>query len=269
MASLWLKQVDAFDSLPQQSWERDYIKFSPSQADNCLRELYFINTNAPTDDDAGVPWKNRRRRNGDAYHVETEKVYETMVKRLRDAGLDVYFEIEASELRDGLRAEGKYLVNGREVIVEGRPDMILRYIADPIPGVINTGDCVLLDLKAKAKLSSVSGVRRGRIPEHNVKQMHAYSLCRFTTQDGRVFDNIDLSILHYESLEKMKETENESKDIAAVVVKSTEEDKKRLLLRWAQVVEAVENGEPPPPEKDKCYFCVFKRHCAAVGEGKK
>lgn len=267
LASLWIEQVDAFDSLPPQSWGRDYVKFSPSQADNCLRELFFINTNAPRDDVTETPWKNRRRRNGDAYHAETEKVYETMVQRLRDAGLNVYFEVVAIEHRDRIRGEGRYIVGGREVVVEGRPDMILRYVGDTIPGVIETGEYVLLDLKAKAKLSSVSGVRRGRVPEYNIAQMHAYSLCRFTTEDGRIFDNIDKAILHYESLEKMREAEEESKDIVAVVVKSTDDDRKRLLLRWAKVVDAVEKGEAPPPERDKCYWCAYKQYCAAVEVG--
>lgn len=274
IASLWAKQVEAYDSLRRPSWPRRYVKFSPSQADNCLRELFYVNTNAPQDTTTAVAWKERRRRNGDAYHAETQKAYMAMVEDLRKAGVDVNFELVAMEIAGSETYRVELDGTKYDVRIEGRCDLLLRYVGEAIPGVIATGDIVLLDWKSKDKLSGVSGVQRRGVPSYTTAQMSAYSLLTFDTKNARwatteaVYRDLDIAIIHYESLQKMKEDTQESKDVYSVVVRATDDDQRRLLVRFAKVVEAIEKGVVPDGDFTKCNFCQFAKACSEYEKSK-
>lgn len=270
IASLWGEQVEAYDSLPRRRRRRSGdLTFSPSKVDACARELFYDATGAPADDEPEIPWKVRRARNGDAYHVETQRHHSQMHEKLRREGRDdvVNFVVLATEV-DGYKQFTVTQANGtkRIVRIKGRCDAIVRYVGKTIPGVIEHDEVVLVDLKTKSKLSGVSGVKRRGLPSYTLAQMVAYSLLRFETKDGQVFDHIGKAILHFESLEKMRESETESKDVHPMCVIVDEDDQRRLLARLASIVEAVEEGTLPPPETDKCNFCRFKTKCAADNE---
>lgn len=255
------------DSRPRKPYTRRYVKFSPSQADNCLRELFFINTNAPVDKTTVVPWKTRRARNGESYHAGT-KVFAEMPDAVRELGLTPHFELVALEALHGdIWGSAKFEVNGYVVRIEGKCDGVARYIGETIPGVVTNGDLFVVDWKSKDKLSGVNKVARMGVAENNRQQMVAYSLLRFTTKDGRIFENLDKAILHYESLQKSKEDEVASKDVLPVVVHATASDQRNLLVRFAKVVEAIENGVVPAMEPSKCAFCAYKGECQRVERG--
>lgn len=268
IAAMWLRQVDAFDGLPQKRWPRRYVKFSPSQADACARELYFTNINAPSDKAPVVPWKERRRRNGNAYHAETQKAHKAMHVALREAGITPDFEVIAQEINGEAKFDVTLDGHAYMVIIEGRADTLIRYVGQAIDGVVASGDVFVVDYKAKAKASGVSRVKREGAPESNRLQMVAYSLLSFKTSDGTVYRDVNKAILHYESLEKPKESETETKDVLPIIIHTTTTDQRELLVKFAKVVRAVEERTPPAMEPTKCTYCAFKGVCGEV-EAKK
>jgi hypothetical protein len=267
---LWGEQVEAFDSLVRKRRPRnpdEPYTFSPSKADECLRAIYYDATNAPTDVEPVVAWQERRRRNGDAYHRETQFHYRKMHELLAEAGLGdkAKFVVLAVEISG--TAEFTVTLNEvkRTVRLRGRADIVLQYVGETIPGVISKGDVIGCDLKSKDRLKGVNNVKF-RFPSYTFAQMTAYTLLRFESKEGEVYENIGNWLVHFESLQKPdKQDEKESKDVWTTVVQPTEDDQRRLLTRLATAVEHIEEKRLPPPELDKCYFCGFKRACQRDG----
>jgi CRISPR/Cas system-associated exonuclease Cas4 (RecB family) len=278
IASMWLAQVEAYDALPRERWKKNVYTFSPSRADSCLRELYYDMNGDPTDDEPLVPWQTRRARNGNAYHAETQRHHTKMADELRrrELGHLVNYEVVATEI-DGFASFTVELGGKKRVVrIKGRADVILRYVGESIPGVIATGEYVVVDYKSKDRMKGVDGVKRRGVPSYTVAQMTAYSLLRFESKDGAVVvERPKRAIVHYESLQKPDKNDVvESKDVHVVVVESSESDGHAIVRRFAKVVEAVEDAEVgtterketiPAPELDKCMFCAYKRQCAKDG----
>jgi PD-(D/E)XK nuclease superfamily len=270
IASMWFDQVEAYDRLPRERRLRDAsrITFSPSKADACLREIYYDWTNATADIVPEVAWKARRARNGDAYHTETQRHHRKMHEVLAEAGLSdkTKFIVLAVEISG--KAIFDVTLNGvkRKVRISGRADVLLQYVGESMPGVIEHGDIVGLDLKSKDRLKALGGVKF-RFPTYTHAQMTSYTLLRFKAKEGNdEFEDIGRWLVHFESLQKPdKQTETESKDVYVVVVEPTDADKRAVLTRFATAVEAIEEKRLPAAELDRCMFCVFKQRCNQDG----
>lgn len=256
LAALWKAQVDAFDSIPQHYPERTRVKFSPSGSTKCLRELYYANMNAPQDTEPSNPWKRRMARNGTAFHDGIQKDYSRMAGKLKELGLDVYFEPVEWELTGektiSVNLDGK----SYDVVLSGRCDGMLRYIGEVIPGIIEHGEVILLEFKSKDKLTNLKKVAKLGAQDDHKAQVISYSLIW----------GIDTSIIHYEALQKPKWSEPaDALDWSVWQYKVSEMDKRTLLRRLATVVKHVEEGTLPPAETSKCAFCPFKGQCAKDG----
>lgn len=257
-AGRFKRQVNAYYALPRPEYERDEVRFSPSQADACERMLYFMMTNAPTDQTELTPWKQRLARNGTAIHDYFQRDLTKMPEVLRDAGKDALVEYEPllfwhdEKQRWQFEHVGKrsFDVNGRTVTLgPGKCDGQFRERS--------TGEIVGFEFKTKDKARNLSKVRRnGAEPYHRI-QIVTYSL---------IF-GIDRWFIVYESLSKPEWRNDEGDDLHVEEIVITPDEKHAVLSRLAGVVEAVDTGVIPAGDFGKCGFCVYKDECAKVERG--
>lgn len=256
VASLWHQQVNAHDSAPQHYPVRRRIKFSPSGATKCLRELFYANTNAEQDTASVSPWKKRMARNGTAFHEGIQGEFTDMVKRLQDAGKLVNFEVVEWELVGNkvitVTLDGETF----EVELDGRCDGMLKYVGESIPGLIENGDLVLLEFKSKDKLTNLKKVAKMGAQDDHKAQVVCYSLIW----------GINRALIHYESLQKPKWSAPDNEiDMYVEAYTVSEMEQRAVLRRLATCVRHIKKDTLPPAETNKCSFCPFKGRCAKDG----
>lgn len=235
-------QVELFYSMPREQSPRSEVKFSPSGATKCVRELYYLNLNAPIDTNTNLtPWKQRIPRNGEGVHEITQRDYLIMHKKLIKAGLPCKFQM----LKVEENGRKEFLVDGFTVVINGRCDGIL---------VDTDGIQYIYEKKTKDKLANLKKIKEPT-PEHK-GQVVCYSL---------LFD-IPRTIFEIESLQKPAWGKDEEDDSKYFYFESTPEMEQALLKRLASVVKAIEAGRAPAPEYDKCMFCSYKDLCRRQAE---
>lgn len=245
------EQVEAFYALPRKSRPRSEVVFSPSGVTKCARELYYINTNAPTDEQPLIPWRERMSRNGTGSHDVTQNDYlNHMERKLKEADQPVKFRFLEAEIN----GERSYKVGDVVVKLRGRSDGKI--------GLLNENgeviDVIGWEKKTKDKRKNLNKiVKQGQPQEEHRAQATAYALIW----------GIQKWIFEYEALQKpeWKELEPEKPDIAWFFVEVSREESRALLLRLAKVVQAIKDKKLPPAETDKCGFCVYKSQCALDG----
>jgi CRISPR/Cas system-associated exonuclease Cas4 (RecB family) len=222
-----------------------YVKFSPSGADKCERELFYKIMKAEKDELQKYPYQKRWTRNSSAVHEAVQRDLLYMEKFLPNPA----FTVERME--DGLPAWEqniqRYKIfkhNGVEFILYGMMDGVLKYTKD--------GSRIGFEFKTKStKADAVEKLKKAST-SHKL-QCVAYSL---------LFD-IDEYLITYESVAKdeWRIGAGAMDDIKPFYVKVTEEQKQQLLDKLARVTEMVQNGELPERDTSKCMFCPYKTIC--------
>lgn len=231
-------QVEIFYSLPRKPWPRKEVKFSPSQLGKCDRELYYMNIEAPVDpQELLIPWRARIPRNGTGVHEVTQNDYKEMKAKLEAAGYPCRFVFTDFE-RIGRRV---YNVDGAKVVISGRCDGVMLDT--------ESGEHLLWEKKCKDKRSNWTKMKEPQ--EEHILQAIAYYLL-FGIREC-VFE---IEVLQKPQWSKINET-----DIKYFYHETTDEEAQGLLKRLANIVAAVEAGEPPKRQPDKCMFCPYKNHC--------
>lgn len=231
-------QVELFYSIPRKVYPRTEIKFSPSMVNKCSRELFYQNTNAPSDvAPKVVPWKARVPRNGEGVHQVTQTDYLKMDQVLADAGLPCRFKMLEVE-KTGRK---EFDVNGIKVVLSGRCDGVLIDLDD--------GTKIIYEKKTKDKMSNMKKIKE---PQDDHKaQAICYSL---------LFDT-PRCIFEYEALQKPKWSDDDGEDQRHFFFESNEDLEEELLYRLAEIVQSIEAGTPPDREYGKCGFCPYKEKC--------
>lgn len=250
IALAFTEQVETFYGLPRKKRHRNEIAFSPSGVNSCARELFYINTNAKTDETTLVAWRERMSRNGTGVHNVSQDDYLVMERKLREAGKDVKFRFIQAEIE----GERSFNVGGTIVKLRGRSDGKMAMLGDDGNEVAILG----YEKKTKDKRKNLNKL---------VKQGYPQSEHRAQAVAYRLIFGIDKWIFEYESLQKpeWKEVVPEKPDQAHFYVEVSEEEARALLIRLAKIVRQIESNELPEPELGKCGFCPFKGQCAKDG----
>lgn len=225
----------------------DLICFSPSGVAKCKRELIYKATKMPKDEIIRYPYQHRWTRNSSAVHGAVQRDLLYMPHVLDNPMFTVHM------LEDGLPAWENNIKkfkqihhNGQDFLLYGMMDGILEYKAD--------GSLIGFEFKTKSTTIGCVGSYKMKAPaEEHILQCTAYSL---------LFD-IDEFILMYESVAKdgWMKGKDAKIDFRTFYHKVTEEDKKALLDKLADVTAMYNKGHLPPKEDDKCVFCPYKTLC--------
>jgi hypothetical protein len=233
-------------------YPKDLPKFTPSSADKCDRELLF-KTLKVEKDDITYPFQERWTRNSSAVHAAVQRDLLYAEKLLENPAFTVERVVSDNPLLNGLPAWEKNIQtykiiehNGVKFVVYGMMDGILRY-----------KDGTRIGFEFKTKTNSISQLSPRQLKdagESHKRQCVAYS----------ILFGIDEFIILYESVAKDKWNANElaKEDLRAFYVKVTEEQRQKLLDKWARVAECYETGELIDGDNTKCLFCPFKTECA-------
>lgn len=229
--------------------------FSPSSANSCKRELYVKARGAKRDVKANPPYQGRWQRIGTAIGdlLQRDLLF-----------IERYFEKKTGEGPAFIptRTDENYPMwedfakdmttvehNGVKFNLFGTPDGILRY---------KDGRNVGLEIKSKQTTAAQTSLYSMKEPKQDhVKQVTAYS----------IMYGVDDYIIAYVNASKkswvMSEEDYEKNpDVRAFHIHVTESDRHALLDGFADVVRAVQDGNPPPLDLDKWMFNSFKTACA-------
>ena len=228
------------------------IRFSPSGASKCERELFYRALKSEKDARIMFPYQKRWTRNSTAVHEAVQRDILYMGKVLPDPKLTI------SKTKDGLPAwEGNIKAwkeiehKGEKFILLGMMDGILDYHPENIK----------IGFEFKTKSTTIAQVgtykMKGAQDSHKI-QCVAYSI---------LFD-LDEFIIMYESVAKdnWMENENAKPDIRTFYHKVTDEDRMMLLDKFAEVTKMVRNEQIPEGDKSKCIFCEYKSVCRSMGD---
>lgn len=229
------------------AYPMDIPRFSPSSSDKCERELFFKALKMKRDDQTSHPFQRRWTRNSTAVHGAIQK-------QLLEAEVILDNpEFKVMRLDNGLPAWEKNIEN-HKVIEHNGVKFVVFGMCD---GILDFKDGTKVGFEFKTKSNSVAQIKQIKEPSSShVMQTVAYS----------ILFGVDEWLITYESVAKDKwsTAENARPDFKVFYHKVTEQDRKRLLDKWARVAENVETGEVSTPNFSKCLFCPFKEICDEV-----
>ncbi|MCW6094601.1 PD-(D/E)XK nuclease family protein [Clostridium sporogenes] len=219
--------------------------FSPSGASKCARELYYKALGYKAEDDK-YPYHRRWTRNSTAVHEVVQKDLLYMSKILKNPAFTVkMMDNGLPAWEENLKTFVEVEHNGVEFAVLGMMD-----------GVLNYKDGTEVGFEFKTKSNSI-----GQVGNYKMKAPAPYHLEQCTAYS--ILFGMDEFILMYESVAKdqwAKGAEAKS-DIRTFYYKVTEEERTKLLDKFATVTKAIENREIPEKQPDKCMFCPYKSLC--------
>lgn len=228
--------------------------FSPSSADSCKRELFHRIRGDKRDNFPQPPFRGRWQRIGTAIGDVIQRDLLFIDKHYkRIVGEDPAFR-PMKYKRDGYTFpvwEGfakkavKVPFHGYEIPINGQPDGILIY---------KDGRKVGLEIKSKQTSYSQTGYFSMKGPtESHIAQCKAYSI---------MYGVDDFIILYVNACRKSwKMTDEEFgkyPDIRPFHIHINKEDKDEVLSYFKEVMEAVENNEPPKVDLEKWMFNRYK-----------
>jgi hypothetical protein len=229
------------------------IMFSPSSASKCERELFLKATKAKKDKITMYPYQKRWTRNSTAVHRAVQKDLMYAEKVLKNPR----FTVERTD--EGRPAWEKNIAhvvqlehNGIPFQLYGMMDGVLRYTPD--------GSRIGFEFKTKSTtIAAIGDYKMKEASPDHVTQCTAYSL----------LFGVDEFLITYESVAKdsWMKGEDARADMRAFYVHVTDEDRQRLLNKFAAVAEQYYDGEVPIPDYSKCIFCPFKTRCKEIGIG--
>lgn len=229
---------------------RNMPYFSPSSANSCRRELYEKLRKSARDKRIQPPHQGRWTRFGTAIGDTIQRDLLFIEKHYASyMGENPLFTLDRNERGEPMFedfAKRNQLVNhnGKSFALHGTCDGILNY------GGIRVG----LEIKSKQTTAAKTSHYSMRAPdESHVKQCVTYSLMY----------GVDHYIILYVNASKSgwnltDEQYAKNPDVRAFHVHITERDKQALLDDFTNVIQAVEDGNPPPVNPEKWTFNNFK-----------
>lgn len=229
--------------------------FSPSSVNDCRRALYEKLRGAKRDKAAIQPHQGRWTRFGTAMGDSIQRDLLFIKKHYaRLTGEQPRFLVDTNETGEPMFedfAKKSQIIehNGKWFALYGTCDGILLYRTDD-GEIIRVG----LEIKSKQTTAAKTSQFSMRGPEEShVKQCVTYSL---------MYD-VDHYILLYVNASKSgwslsDEQYAKNPDVRAFHVHITERDKQALLDELADVVQAAEDGNPPPVNPEKWTFNAYK-----------
>jgi hypothetical protein len=229
--------------------------FSPSSANSCKRELYMKLSGADKDAQRNSPHQGRWQRSGTAFGdtiqrdlLFIEKHYERVfgtpppfVPVKTDRGYPMW-ENFAQMIKTVEH-------NGHTIRLLGKPDGVLQY---------KDGKRVGLEIKSKQTTAAQTSEYTMREPKSDhVKQVISYSIMYGVDDFLIVYGN-----LSKKAWDMTEEDYGKNPDLRAFHVHVTEADRQELLDGFAEVLQAIKDGNPPPLNLDKWTFNSFKTVCA-------
>jgi hypothetical protein len=212
----------------KKTYPKHLPRFSPSSASKSKVELFLKAIKAPKDEDTSYPFQRRWTRNSTAVHGAVQR-------QLLEAEIILDNpDFKVMRLENGLPAWEKS-IEGWKVIEHNGQEFVLFGMCD---GILEYKDGSKVGFEYKTKSNSVAQIKQLKEPSPSHRlQCVAYS----------ILFGVDEWLLTYESVAKDKWTTNENArpDMKVFHVHVTEADRKRLLNKWAEVAEHVENGELP------------------------
>lgn len=228
------------------------IQFSPSSAAKCPRELFFKASKQRKDAIVTYPYQKRWTRNSTAVHraVQRDLLYaEKFLPR-------PLFTVERTE--DGRPAWERNIAHVIQLEHRG----VRFQLYGMMDGILRHEDGSRIGFEFKTKSTTLAAIGEYKMkeasPDH-VTQCSAYSL----------LFGVDEFIILYESVAKdaWAKGADAKPDLRPFVIRVTDEDRERLLDKWAGVAMDFYNAEISPPDFSKCIFCPFKTRCKEVEVG--
>lgn len=235
------------------------VKFTPSSASKCRRELFYKALRAPQDDVQNAPFNNRWTRNSTAVHeaVQRDLLYaESLLKN--PAFTPQMIEKEGF----GLLPAWEKVVEDYKVIEHKGVKFVVSGMMDGI--LTHNKDGSTVGFEFKTKTNDCMQVQKMKKPSAaHIQQCVAYSLI-FETPDGEPINDF---LLTYEAVPKDRWDSGSSAydDLRVFHIQVTKRQKTNLLNKFADVAAMVEDGEIPKREVSKCLFCPYKGFCAKGG----
>ena len=230
------------------------IRFSPSGASKCRRDLYFKSIKEEKDEILRYPYQRRWTRNASAVHEAIQRDLLYCEKHLTDG---LMFTVK--RLDNGLPAweenikKAKIIeYKGTKFVLYGMCDGLLEYKAD--------GSTIGFEFKTKSTTLGAVGTFKLKEPAADHKaQATAYAL----------LFGVDEFIFVYESLAKdgWLKGADAKPDIRTFYHKVTDADKVALLERLKETADAYYSQQLPEKELEKCMFCQYKTVCQTAGGG--
>jgi CRISPR/Cas system-associated exonuclease Cas4 (RecB family) len=245
---LEVERLKKFYQLP-----KGLVKFSPSGASKCDRELFYKAIRMKQDLQTGYPYQRRWTKNSTYVHerVQADLLYSEVL--VPNPSFKVH------RLESGLPAWEKNIETHR-VITHNGVTFVLHGMMD---GVLQYKDGSYVGFEFKTKSTSAESVAKLKAPSPSHKQQCvAYSILF-----SHLFpEGLNEFIITYESVAKDNWMANERAvdDLKTFYVKVTDKDRAKLLDKFANITEMVTNGELPEQQTSKCMFCPYKSTCFGV-----
>lgn len=231
-------------------YPKEFTRFTPSSADSCDRSLFFKDIRAERDEQEMLPFQKRWVENSTGVHEARQRNLLYAEKHLKKPRFTVERIKSDNPLKNGLPAWEKPLESWKVIEHKG----VTICVSGMMDGILNYKDGSRIGFEFKTKSNSVAQIKglKAPAPTHT-KQCIAYS----------ILFGIDEFVITYESVAKDKwgTAELARDDMKAFYIKVTENQRQKLLDKWAGVAEAKENGEMPDGDNTKCMFCPFKNTC--------
>jgi hypothetical protein len=250
---------------------KDVPYFSPSSANSDPRELYEKLRGAKRDIRVVPPHQGRWTRIGTAIGDVIQRDILFAEKHFEKAtGSPARFRFERSPLGEPMFED--FAKTSR--IIEHKPpgantakyfalygtcDGIMRYVSED-------GEVLRVGLEVKSKQTTAAqtseySTRKGPKEDH-VKQTVCYSLM-YGTPDAPIDYYVILYVNASKKAWEMSPDEYaKNRDIKAFGIAITDEMKAEVLDGFADVVDATENGTPPPLDLDRWTFNGYKSACS-------
>jgi hypothetical protein len=242
--------------------ERGVRYFTPSSANSCPRELFHRLRGDKRDNHDIQPHQGRWQRLGTSFGDMVQrdllfihKYYKKLIGT-EPAFVPKYLQLELGGQLKKVPFWEEFAAkhvsvehNGVTVNLKGQPDGVLKY---------KDGSTIGLEIKSKQTSYSRTGSFSMRGPEQShFKQVVAYS----------ILYGIDEFLIVYGNLAKKdwilnEEDQHKYPDVRAFYVNITDEDRKELLDRFAGILKAVAENEPPKLDVTKWTFNRYKTVCA-------
>lgn len=224
------------------------VKFNPSSASKCERELFYRAVKVKQDEMTMYPYQRRWTRNSSAVHeaVQRDLLYS---EKYTSGAFTVERTAEGFPAwEDEILTTKKMEHQGVPFLIHGKMDGILRY---------KDGSRIGFEYKTKSTtIAQIGSYKMKSAEESHVLQTVAYSL----------LFGIDEFLILYESVAKdgWKKGEEARPDLRCFYIRVTDGQKQALLDKWAGVASMCYDAEIPEGDRSKCIFCPFKSRCAGV-----
>ena len=243
--------VDAPNVFPKRPY------FSPSAANSCQRELYYKSIRAEKDADRKPPFQGRWQDIGTRVGDMIQRTVLAMERNLSEKGsFPSRFRFERTRkgqpmFEEFSKKNKKVEHKGWSFYLFGATDGVMEY-AHP-----ETGEIIRVGLEIKTKQTSAARTSLYSLKEPDVKHV------KQCVSYAEMFDLDYFIVLYVNTAHKgweYPEGEYEkSPDIRAFGIEITPEDKEEVFDYFVEVLEAVNDMEPPALDPEKWTFNNFKK----------